>query len=177
MDFNSGILVNGIDLGFINKMIDRVKENPDKGQRTYKATSVWLGSTKSESTIRDFKVIMDEPFGTNEGPQPGEMILAALGACLVVGYTFDGALHNIELKKIAIEVEGDVVSTKFFQIPSEIIPNLSTIRVKVDIESDTSLDILEEMHKRVTSISPVCATLGNKSNLEFNVTMNGIPRP
>ncbi|MCO1604625.1 hypothetical protein [Desulfosporosinus nitroreducens] len=37
MDFNSGVLVNGIDLGFINKMIDRVKENPEKGQRTYKA--------------------------------------------------------------------------------------------------------------------------------------------
>ncbi|MCO1604624.1 OsmC family protein [Desulfosporosinus nitroreducens] len=68
---------------------------------------------------------MDEPFGTNEGPQPGEMILAALGACLVVGYTFDGALHNIELKKVAIEVEEDVVSTKFFQILSDIIPNLS----------------------------------------------------
>lgn len=171
--FNSGVLVNGIDLGFIGSMVDRVKVNTEKAQRTIKAKTVWVGGTRSESTVRNFKYIMDEPWGNVEGGcQPGEMVLAALGACLVVGYTFDGALHGIELKKIEIEVEGDSTGVKFMQIATDTLPNLSTARIKVFIESDASLEVLEEMHKRVTAVSPVCATLRNIANLEFDLKCN-----
>ncbi|MCB8818866.1 hypothetical protein [Desulfosporosinus shakirovi] len=61
MDFNSGVLVNGIDLGFINKIQKKVNAR-------IKHHRYWLGSTKSESSIHDFKVVMDEPFGPNKGP-------------------------------------------------------------------------------------------------------------
>lgn len=173
--FNSGVLGNGIDLGFIGSMVDRVKANPEKGARTIKAKTVWLGGTRSESTVRNFKYVMDEPWGNVEGGcQPGEMVLAAVGACLVVGYTFDGALHGVEIKKLEIEVEGDSVGTKFMQIPTDTLPNLTTARIKVYIESDAGLDVLEEMHKRVTSISPVCSTLSNIVNLEFDLKIGTV---
>ncbi|KGK81252.1 hypothetical protein DP73_21500 [Desulfosporosinus sp. HMP52] len=169
--FNSGVLFNGIDLGFISSMVNRVKDDPEKAKRTIKANTVWLGGTRSESTIRDFKYIADEPWGNVQGgAQPGELVLAALGACLVVGYSFDGALHGIELKKIEIQVEGDSNGIAFMQIPTDILPNLTTARIKVYLESDASPDILEEMHKRVISISPVSSTLSNIAKLEFDLT-------
>lgn len=168
--FNSGVLVNGIDLGFIGSMVERVREDPEKGKRTIKANTVWLGGTRSESTIRDFKYIVDEPWGNVQGgAQPGELVLAALGSCLVVGYAFDGALHGVELKKLEIDVEGDSNGTKFMQVPTDTLPNLTTARIKVYIESDASQEVLEEMHKRVISISPVSSTLTNIVNLEFDL--------
>lgn len=168
--FNSGVLANGIDLGFIGSMVERVKTDPEKAKRTIKASTVWIGGTRSESTVRNFKYIMDEPWGNVEGGcQPGEMVLAALGACLVVGYTFDGALHGIELKKIEIAIEGDSNGIAFMQIPTDIMPNLTTARIKVYLESDASPEVLEEMHKRVISISPVSSTLNNVAKLEFDL--------
>jgi len=168
--FNSGVLANGIDLGFIGSMVERVRLDLSKANRTIKAKTVWLGGTRSESTVRNFKYIMDEPWGNVEGGcQPGEMVLAAVGACLVVGYNFDGALHGIEIKKLEIEIEGDSNGAKFMQIPTEVMPNLTNARIKVYIESDASPEVLQAMHKRVISISPVCSTLTNLTNLEFDL--------
>lgn len=168
--FNSGVLFNGIDMGFITSMVDRVKQDPEKAKRTLKTSTVWLGGTRSETTIRDFKYIIDEPWGNVQGgAQPGEMVLAALGSCLVVGYSFDGALHGIPLKKIEIEIEGDSNGIAFMQIPTDILPNLTTARIKVYLESDVGKEVLEEMHKRVISISPVSSTLANVVNLEFEL--------
>ena len=54
--------------------------------RTYKAQTKWIEGTKVETKIREFKVGIDEPLelrGTNTAPNPVEMLLAALGGCVL----------------------------------------------------------------------------------------------
>ena len=68
------------------------------------------GGTKVEADIRGLKVVFDKPEesgGENLGPTPGEMMLAALGACQAMTVASLAAKMRIDLKQFWIEVEGD----------------------------------------------------------------------
>ncbi len=164
--------VNGIDLEVGQKIIETVKNNPEFGKTLWRARTFWRGGTKAESEIRNFKVSMDEPLdlgGTDTAPNPVEMVLAALGSCLVVGYSLNAAMLGIELQKIEIDMEGDIDLPGFFGLPSEIQPGFTTIKVKVFLNSAASLEQLEEVHKRVISTSPVGLTLTKNVTLDIEL--------
>lgn len=165
-------VVNGIDLEIGQKIIETVKDNPEFGKTLWRARTVWKGGTKAESDIRGFKVSMDEPLdlgGTDTAPNPVEMVLAALGSCLVVGYSLNAAMLGIELQKIEIELEGDIDLPGFFGLPSDILPGYTSIRAKVFLKSAAGLEKLEEVHNRVTATSPVGLTLSKNVNLDVEL--------
>ncbi|MDT3699926.1 MAG: OsmC family protein [Thermincola sp.] len=164
--------VNGINLEVGQKIIETVKNNPEFGKTMWRSRTVWKGGTKSESDIRGFKVAIDEPpdlGGTDTAPNPVEMVLAALGSCLVVGYSLNAAMLGIELQKIEIELEGDIDLPGFFGLPSDVLPGYTTVRAKVFLKSSASLEQLEEVHQRVISTSPVGLTLSKSVNLDVEL--------
>lgn len=165
-------VVNGIDLEIGNTIIETVKSNPEFGKTMWRARTYWKGGTKSESEIRGFRVNIDEPRdlgGTDTAPNPVEMVLAALGSCLVVGYSLNAAMLGIELQKIEIELEGDIDLPGFFGLPSDKLPGYTNIRAKVFLKSTASLEQLEKIHNRVISTSPVGLTLSKPVNLDIEL--------
>jgi uncharacterized OsmC-like protein len=57
--------------------------------RAYKAQTKWIEGSKTETKIRDFKISIDESLefkGTNTAPNPVELLLAALGGCVILTY-------------------------------------------------------------------------------------------
>lgn len=165
-------IINGIDLEVGQKIIETVKNNPEVGKTLWRTTTLWLGGTKAESTIRDFKVCTDEPLnlgGTDTAPNPVEMVLAALGGCLVVGYSLNAAMLGIELQKIEIVLEGDIDLPGFFGLPTDILPGYSSVRARVFLKSDADLAQLEVVHQRVLATSPVGLTLSKNVKLEVEL--------
>lgn len=165
-------ILNGIDLEVGQKIIETVKGNPEFGKTMWRARTVWKGGTKSESDIRGFKVNIDEPpdlGGTDTAPNPVEMVLAALGSCLVVGYALNAAMTGVELQKIEVEMDGDIDLPGFFGLPSDILPGYTNIRARVFLKSTASQDKLEEVHKRVTLTSPVGLTLSKNVKLDIEL--------
>ena len=74
--------------------------------RSYKARTKWIKGTKLETEIREFKVSIDEPLelrGTNTAPNPVEMLLAALGGCILLTYRGYARKFNIDIKDLAID--------------------------------------------------------------------------
>lgn len=155
--------INGIDVEALTGGINAVKENPALGKRTFKATTKWLGGTKSQSTIRDFKVDADEPkelVGTDTAPNPVEIVLAALGSCLVTGYAANAAALGIEIENMWIELKGDLDLQGFFGLSDEVRPGYSDIRYTTHIKSPAPKEKLEELRKHVEKTSPcgdICA--------------------
>ncbi|MDA8440967.1 MAG: OsmC family protein [Peptococcaceae bacterium] len=165
-------ILNGIDLEVGKKIIETVKNSPEAGKTLWRSTTLWQGGTKAETTIRGFKVNTDEPTnlgGTDTAPNPVEMVLAALGGCLIVGYSLNAAMLGVELQKIEISLEGDIDLPGFFGLPSDILPGYSSVRARVFIKSDASLDQLDEVHNRVLATSPVGLTLSKNVNLEIEL--------
>lgn len=165
-------MINGINLEVAEKIIETVKNEPEFGKTMWRARTSWQGGTKAVSQIRQFTVTMDEPSdlgGTDTAPNPVEMVLAALGSCLVVGYVLNASMLGIELKKLEIELEGDIDLPGFFGLKADVLPGYTNIRARVFIKSNATMKQLEEVHQRVISTSPVGLTLTKNVNLEVEL--------
>ena len=92
--------VNGLDVDALRDVVRDVEQDPTKSQVEFRVRSEWKGQTRSRSTVesytlggrtvyRHFTIDADEPFellGRNAAPNPQELLMAALNACLTVGY-------------------------------------------------------------------------------------------
>src|SRR5262245_24450723 len=93
-------LLNGIDVDFLRATIDAVAADPALGQTHWSVTTRWRGGARSDTRVesyriggreveKDFTIHADEPLelgGTNRHANPREYLLAALNACMTVGY-------------------------------------------------------------------------------------------
>jgi uncharacterized OsmC-like protein len=87
-----------------------------------------------------------------------EQILAALGNCLAVGYAANASAAGIELNGLQIDLSGDLDLHTFLGLADEH-AGFENIEVKVSIDSDAPASLLEELHRKVVSTSPVGHTL------------------
>ena len=115
-----GNIVNGIDTDAVHTLIDEVDSDPMKGMTHWRVASAWQGGTHSRAQVdgfaiggvnvpRRFAIDIDEPFelgGGNAYANPQEYLLAALNACMIVGYAALCALQGITLEKLEITTEG-----------------------------------------------------------------------
>src|ERR1700736_2910072 len=67
------------------------------------------GGFRSTVKMRDFTLIIDQPKGfggTNTGPKPSEVLLAALAACQEITWRLYADALGIPLDSIAVELDG-----------------------------------------------------------------------
>ena len=103
--------VNGINVDDLFALIDGVKRDAAKAKTSWHVSTSWCGQTRSRSQVegyeiggdkvqRRFSIDIDEPYelgGTNQFANPQEHLLAALNACIMVGYVAQCAVHGITL--------------------------------------------------------------------------------
>jgi uncharacterized OsmC-like protein len=77
-------------MSIIAGLAERLRTEPGKGKSTWRARTEWAGGFKTATYARDHAPVhTDEPeslAGTDTAPNPVELVLAALGSCLTVGY-------------------------------------------------------------------------------------------
>lgn len=165
-------VINNLEVDRLMNIVGAVQKNPDLGKTLWRAHTRWLSGFQSEANIRGFTVKMDEPTdlaGTNTAPNMVEMVLGAYGCCLQTGYAMNAAVMGISVEKIEIEVEGDIDLPGFFGLepPDNVWPGFTTVRAKVFLKAPTaSKEQLEELHRRVTSTSPVGSILARPVKVE-----------
>ena len=92
-------------------------------------------STASRSAApnvpRRFSIDIDEPFelgGGNAFANPQEYLLAALNACMTVGYVAQCAVQGITIEKLEIATEGDIDLRGFFGLDPSVPPGYESLR-------------------------------------------------
>jgi uncharacterized OsmC-like protein len=124
--------INGIDTEALRQTVEAIIQDPSKAKTRWQVATHWVGGTRSETRVteytiagqriaKDFRIYVDEPLelcGTNRHPNPQETLLAALNACMVVGYSALCAHEGIELESLRIETEGDIDLRGFLGIDS-----------------------------------------------------------
>ena len=88
-----------------------------------------------------------------------EVLLGALGTCLSIGYALNATARGIELRSLALELEGDIDLTVFGGLAQEGNPGYSNIRVRVDVDGDADTDALQALHEHVLRTSPILSTV------------------
>jgi uncharacterized OsmC-like protein len=161
-------VVNGIDTDAVHELIDSVDSDPAKGMTHWRVASKWQGGTYSRAQVdgfaiggvgvsRHFAIDIDEPFelgGSNAFANPQEYLLAALNACMIVGYTALCALQGITLEKLEITTEGDIDLRGFFGLDPSIAAGYRELRSTVVIKGDGTEEQFRTIHDMVQATSP-----------------------
>lgn len=160
--------VNGIDVAALTGVIRDVAADPAKGAVQFHVTSAWQGQTRSRTTVesyrlggqeipRRFETVIDEPLellGTNTAPNPQEMLMAALNACMMVGYVVGAAVEGITLEKVEIETSGALDLRGFLGIDPTVRPGYESMHYTVRIRGDGTPEQFEKIHDTVRRTSP-----------------------
>lgn len=177
--------VNGIDTDALRNAAAAIQQDPAKGMTHWQVASYWRGGTRSDTRIhsysiggervaKDFTIQVDEPLelcGTNRYPNPQEHLLAALNACMIVGYVACCALEGIELEELRIETEGDIDLRGFLGIAPEVKPGYGELRYAVYIKGNATAEQFEKIHRTVMATSPNYFNLRNAIPLQSRLVV------
>ena len=161
-------VVNGINVDDLFALIDGVKGDAAKGKTHWRVRSAWQDQTRSRAHIdgltiggqyvpRQFSFDIDEPCeigGSNRFANPQEHLLAALNACMMVGYVAQCAVRGITLEKLEIETDGEIDLRGFLGIDSAVPPGYKNLSYVVRIKGNGTREQFAEIHKAVMATSP-----------------------
>lgn len=142
--------------------------------RTYKSRTKWIDGTKSETEIRKFKVKIDEPLelkGTNTTPNPVELLLAALGGCVILTYQAYARKFKIDIKDLTINLEGDIVFGGWIDEENRERRGFKQIRCEVQINTEATEEEVNKLHKLVEEKCPVSNMLVNPTDVKGSVNI------
>lgn len=160
--------VNGIDVGAVKQLVEDVAAGSLKGATSWRVTTRWQGQTWSRSTVqgfgmggehieRQFAIDIDEPNelgGSNRFANPQEHLLAALNACMTVGYAAQCALRGIEIDSLEIETTGNIDLRGFFGLSQDVPPGYEGLSYTVRISGNATEAEFAEVHAAVMATSP-----------------------
>ena len=160
--------INGLDVDALLEVVQEVERDPSKGVVEFRVKTEWQGQTRSEASVesytlggerveRPFKFTIDEPFellGENTAPNPQEYLMAALNACVTVGYVTGAAVKGITLEKLEIETHGELDLRGFLGIDPTVKPGYDTVHYTVRIKGNGTPEQFQEIHETVLKTSP-----------------------
>ena len=171
-------IVNDIDLDKLQELVVEANSNPALG---FEVTTKWDGQFRSESragpirlgngeTIeRSHVILADEPeeiLGSNQAPNPQELLMAALNACMTVGYVAGAATRGISLTKLEIETRGTLDLRGFFHLSDMVPPGYPALEYVVRIAGDGTPEQFAEIHAEVQETSPNYDNLARAIRME-----------
>jgi uncharacterized OsmC-like protein len=161
-------IINGINVEDAEALIEAVKQDPRTGLTRWKVTSAWRGRTHMRAEIgpvrigertvkRPFTIDIDEPAELGGGdayPNPQEHLIAALNACMMVGYVELCSLQGIALEKLEIQTEGDIDLRGLFGLDDAVPAGYKSLNYTVRIKGDASKEEFNKIHEMVMATSP-----------------------
>ena len=137
-------------------------------KETFKSKVTLKEGLKVEAESRGHKIIMDEPEemgGTDQGMNPVELTLTALGGCISICASMFSESCGVELNDFSIDLEGDL-DLSGFKGAKGIDPGFQEVRFTINIDSDSPEENIEELVELIESRCPVSDSL--KRNIEIN---------
>jgi len=173
--------VNGLDLAALGEVVEAIEQDSSKAKVDFNVTTRWMGQCRSESTVDGFtlggeritrsqKIVADEPcelLGADSAANPQELLMAAVNACMMVGYVAGASLKGIHLDSVEIRTRGQLDLRGFLGLDDSVPPGYEAIDYDVRIKGDGTPEQFEEIHQTVMKTSP------NYFNLNRPIRMNG----
>ena len=174
--------INGLDLEALGEVVEAIEQDASKAKVSFDVTTRWTGQTGSETIVdgftmageriaRNHKIVADEPcqlLGADTAPNPQELLMAAVNACMTVGYVAGAAVNGITLTKLEIRTKGTLDLRGFLGLSEEVPAGYGAIDYEVTIAGNGTPEQFDEIHRTVMKTSP------NYFNLNRPIRMNGV---
>jgi uncharacterized OsmC-like protein len=163
---------NGVDVGQLMQTINAIREQPELAKFQFRASNSWLGGGRSRTRIKafhgagqedtsraqPFTLDGDEPpvlLGDNTAPNAVEAALHALASCLAVGFVYNAAAQDIEVRSLDFELEGDLDLHGFLGLSQDVRAGYQQVRLTYRVDCDASPEKVDELCQHVQRTSPV----------------------
>ncbi|CAA7602354.1 OsmC-like protein [Acididesulfobacillus acetoxydans] len=137
----------------------------------FKSTVRWdRHGLQCTGDIRGKKFVIDEPEelgGTDQGPNPVEYVLGALGGCLNILITSFAPKYQVEIDDVTVYVEGDLDPDGFTGKNPAVRPGFQQIRYKITIDSPSPEANIQKLLQHVETVCPVKDTLSGVPVLQI----------
>jgi uncharacterized OsmC-like protein len=171
---------NGVEVDTLFATLDAVRQQPESARFQFRSAHRWVRGTHNRGTIRGFYgagqeqeheqptvIDADHPavlVGKDNGPTPAELLLNALGACLMSGLANIAAARGIDLDEVTATVEGDINLLGILGLDDGVRNGYEQVRVVFHVKGDAEaakLAALVEQSRRRSAV--------------FDVMTNGVP--
>ncbi|MGZ4591041.1 MAG: OsmC family protein [Actinomycetes bacterium] len=171
---------NGVDVETLFATLDAVRAQPEIARFQFRSAHRWVSGTHNQGTISGFYgagqehlhksetvIVADHPavlVGADHGPTPAELLLNALGACLMSGLANIAAARGIDLDEVTATVEGDINLLGILGLDHDVRNGYEAIRVVFHVKGDAEADKLAALVEQSRRRSAV-----------YDVITNGVP--
>ena len=148
------------------------RTDPEKAKATFTSVSGLIQGFQTKAKLRDHEITIDEPEalgGTDTGPNPVELVLAALGTCQEITYRAYATALDIPLEDVRVELEGDIDLRGFFAVDDTVRPGYTGIRGTVHLTSSATEEQLATLRQVVNGHCPVLDILTQPVPTELTV--------
>ncbi|CAI8724751.1 OsmC family protein [Pseudomonas sp. PDM03] len=159
--------LNGINVPALQDFAQSIKQDESKRHARFNVKTKWQHQTRSVATVsryhlsgqdhpRHFEIAADEPLellGENTAPNPQELLMAALNACLSVGYAVNASVMGITIHSLEIETDGELDLRGFLGLDENVNPGYDEVSFVVRIHTDAPTEKVEELHRVATKTS------------------------
>lgn len=133
------------------------------GNIIFKASVSWMGKgVYCEGGTRSFSIGIDEPLelgGENKAMNPVEMLLCSLGGGLCICAASFAKKCNVDLKGVAVDLEGDFNPDGFLGKDPNIRVGYQQIRYLLKIDSPSPQENIDKLIELIEERCPVSDTL------------------
>lgn len=172
---------NGVDTSVLFGTLDAIKGQLELAKFQFRARNRWIAGAHNQATIRDFygagqedtsrasAFVIDagEPavlVGTDTGPNPAEMLLSALSACLTTSLVYSAAARGVQLTRVESTLEGDIDLRGALGLADEVRNGFECVRVTFRVEGDAPPEKLREV-----------VAQGQRRSAVFDTVSHGVP--
>ncbi len=162
------------------KLIETIDKKPQV------ATSVFRASAYSEqdsfavrSQIRGFSTTLDEPLelgGTDTGPNPVELLLAALGGCQEIVYRAYAAVMGLKIDRIEVHAKGYLDLRGLLNL-AEVPAGFSRVSFTTQVVSDEPEEKIRQLAEMVEKHCPVMDSLMRAVEVSGKVEIKSASNP
>lgn len=157
-------VVNGIDAARVDRVVDRFRSEPASADVGFAAVVDWVDGYRTRTVAGGFGPLDgDEPVslaGAGTAPAPEDLLLAAVGQCLVVGIVGAASARGVGLSALRVNVTGRVDLSVAYGL-ADGHPGFSSVDVSVDLEADLPRADLDDLVRRAVARAPIPNTVMN----------------
>lgn len=172
MNHITDLRINGVRVNGGREVQQQIRDNPggELALPAYAARVDWVSGYQTRTGFDNgTEILGDEPpmyGGLGVGASPQELLLTAIGNCLVA--TFVGGLSaaKVTIKRLRVEVSGQVNFAAAFAV-EEGNPGFLGIDAAVSIETDRDAAEVEALMRKLYPTAPIPATIVHPTPLRL----------
>lgn len=171
----SGLSCTTLDIDTMKSTKAHLEKHPDEANGSFSSTTKWLGGAQATTTARSFTIKTDEPTplgGKDENIDPMELLLAALGSCLTIGWVTHANLRGIDFSDLEITVNAPFDLRGYLAIEPSVRPGFGELTYDIKVQTDASAEVLDEIKMAAELGSPMFDNIKNMTPISGHVAVS-----